>query len=57
MDPKKRVSVLQDPPGTFLGFEVTDIDVIRVDRKEPGPVSNQRLLRATKKAGSEVRTG
>ncbi len=57
MDPKKRVSVLQDPPGTFLGFEVTDIDVIRVDRKEPGPISNQRLLRATKKAGSEVRTG
>ena len=30
-DPKKRTSVLQDPPGTFLGFEVTDIDVICVD--------------------------
>ena len=56
-DPKKRTSVLQDPPGTFLGFEVTDIDVIRVDRKGTGPISNQRLLRATKKAGSEVRTG
>ena len=56
-DPKKRTSVLQDPPGTFLGFEVTDIDVIRIDRKGPAPVSNQRIIRATKKAGSEVRTG
>ncbi len=56
-DPKKRTSVLQDPPGTFLGFEVTDIDVICVERKGPGPVSSQRLIRATKKAGSEVRTG
>ncbi len=56
-DPKKRTSVLQDPSGTFLGFEVTDIDVIRVDRKGPAPVSNQRIIRATKKSGSEVRTG
>ncbi len=56
-DPKKRTSVLQDPPGTFLGFEVTDIDVIRVERKGSGPISNQRILRATKKSGSEVRTG
>lgn len=56
-DPKKRASVLQDPPGTFLGFEVTDIDVIRVDRKGPGPISNQRLLRAGKKAGAEARSG
>ena len=56
-DPKKRTSVLQDPPGTFLGFEVTDIDVIRIDRKGPAPVSSQRIIRATKKTGSEVRTG
>ena len=56
-DPKKRTSVLQDPPGTFLGFEVTDIDVIRIDRKGPAPVSNQRIIRASKKTGSEVRTG
>ncbi len=56
-DSKKRTSVLQDPPGTFLGFEVTDIDVIRVERKGPDPVSSQRLIRATKKGGSEVRTG
>ena len=56
-DSKKRTSVLQDPPGTFLGFEVTDIDVIRVERKGPDPVSSQRLIRATKKTGSEVRTG
>ncbi len=56
-DPKKRTSVLQDPPGTFLGFEVTGIDVIRVERKGPDPVSSQRLIRATKKTGPEVRTG
>lgn len=56
-DPKKRTSVLQDPLGTFLGFEVTDIDVIRIDRKGTAPVPNQRIIRATKKAGAEARTG
>ncbi len=58
---KKRPSVLddtvlKDPPGTFLGFEVADIDVIRFERASaPAPVINQRILRATQKPGGEAR--
>ncbi len=60
-DGKKRTSVLddtalKDPPGTFLGFEVADIDVIRFERTAaPAPASNQRILRATQKNGGEAR--
>jgi polysaccharide biosynthesis transport protein len=54
-DSKKRASVLDDPAGTFLGFEVADIDVIRFERAGPAPVPNQRILRATQKNGGEAR--
>ena len=60
-DAKKRMSVLddtvlKDPPGTFLGFEVDDIDVIRFERSAaPAPAINQRILRATQKNGGEAR--
>lgn len=30
---KGGVSVIQDPPGTFLGFQVADIDLIKLTRK------------------------
>ena len=55
-DAKKRSSVIEDPAGTFLGFEVADIDVIRFERTAAAaaPV-NQRILRATQRGGSEVR--
>ena len=36
-DGKKRISVLEDPAGTFLGFEVSDIDVIRFERPVSKP--------------------
>jgi polysaccharide biosynthesis transport protein len=55
-DAKKRASVLDDPAGTFLGFEVADIDVIRFERSAAAPVPNQRILRATQKNGGEART-
>lgn len=55
-DLKKRPSVLQDPPGTFLGFEVTDIDVIRMARAAAPVVPSQRILRATRKTVEEART-
>ncbi|HPG88430.1 MAG TPA: exopolysaccharide transport family protein, partial [Hyphomicrobium sp.] len=32
-DGMKRASVLDDPDGSFLGFEVADIDIIRFERK------------------------
>jgi succinoglycan biosynthesis transport protein ExoP len=47
-DPRRRAQILEDSPGTFLGFEVADIDVIRIDRKPltTRPV-NQRITRVT----------
>lgn len=48
---RKRVNVLQDPPGTFLGFEVADIDVIRFERANIAPATNQRIQRISAKAG------
>ncbi|MEQ1717754.1 MAG: lipopolysaccharide biosynthesis protein, partial [Hyphomicrobium sp.] len=53
-DSKKRVSVLQDPPGTFLGFEVSEIDIIRLARVVVSAVPAQRILRATRKAMDEA---
>lgn len=58
---KKRSSLLdepaiRDPEGTFLGFEVSDIDVIRFERT-PTQVAptNQRIMRATRPNGGEAR--
>lgn len=44
-DPGRVGSVLRDPPGSYLGFEVADIDLVRYDR-QMSVVSKQRLLRA-----------
>ena len=55
-DTKKRASVLDDPAGTFLGFEVADIDVIRFERTAAAPAAAQRVLRATSTGGSEARS-
>jgi hypothetical protein len=48
-DSMKRVNVLQDPPGTFLGFEVSGIDIMKMTRTVAEPVPAQRILRATRK--------
>ena len=59
-DAKKRASVLddaalKDPAGTFLGFEVADIDVIRYERNaQPVAAVNQRIQRATRKGGGDA---
>lgn len=42
---KRRISVLQDPPGTFLGFDVTDIALIRFLRAESKPAPPQQVVR------------
>ncbi|MGD9783350.1 MAG: Wzz/FepE/Etk N-terminal domain-containing protein [Hyphomicrobiaceae bacterium] len=44
-DAQRRVSVLADPPGTFLGFEVTDIALIRFVRSEEKAKASQRVVR------------
>jgi polysaccharide biosynthesis transport protein len=38
-DPKRRQPLIEDEPGSFLGFEVSDLDVIRLERSEVSPVS------------------
>ncbi len=55
-DAKKPARVLKDPPGTFLGFEVSDIDVMKMEKKQiVPPVSPQRIMRAVRGNGSELR--
>ncbi len=44
-DANRRATVLNDPAGTFLGFEVADIDLIRFERSGKGITPAQRLLR------------
>lgn len=43
-DPTRRSSVLKDPPGTYLGFEVADIDLVRYDRQQT-QAPMQRVIR------------
>ncbi|MBK9077999.1 MAG: lipopolysaccharide biosynthesis protein [Hyphomicrobium sp.] len=52
---KKRASVLEDPAGSFLGFEVSDIDVIRFEREKLPQAVSQRIMRATQRGGGEAR--
>ncbi|HEY8193611.1 MAG TPA: exopolysaccharide transport family protein [Hyphomicrobium sp.] len=52
---RRRPSVLEDPAGTFLGFEVAGIDVIRFERpaSETAHV-NQRIARAVGQRSVEI---
>lgn len=53
---KTGVTGSDEPAGTFLGFEVTDIDVVRFERPTPVvPISQQRILRAMQKPVAEPR--
>lgn len=54
-DGKKKPGVLQDPPGTLLGFEVTDIDVVRFERQAPQVSGIQRIMRTGTSSGVELR--
>lgn len=49
-EPRGRVSVIQDPPGTFLGFQVADIDLMTLERTSvDGLVPGRALMRGTAK--------
>lgn len=52
---QRTTAVLQDPPGTFLGFEVTDITLIRYNRVDDTPKGKQRVLRSGLSEGSQAR--
>lgn len=56
-DGRKRANALVDPPGTMLGFEVTDIDILRFERPAAAPTGLQRIIRGGAGSGSEIRPG
>lgn len=54
-EPKVKSQVLADPPGTFLGYEVTDIELVRLTRSEGKSAQVQRFVRrATGAQGNAV---
>ncbi|MFN3869717.1 MAG: GumC family protein, partial [Hyphomicrobiaceae bacterium] len=44
-DLRRKAPALSDPPGTFLGFEVTDIELLRLNRAEVKASSAQKYVR------------
>ena len=55
-DPSMQVSVLKDLAGTYLGFEVADIDLVRFDRSQPASTGNQRIIRSGRGGESQSRS-
>ena len=53
-DEKRRNAVIHDPAGSFLGFEVADITLLRFERGAPTHVPAQRLMRANKGAAASA---
>jgi hypothetical protein len=53
-DGNRRASKLPDAPGTFLGFEVTDIELFRLERPASGKLAAERLARFMSKGGAEA---
>lgn len=51
----KRRAKLTEAPGTFLGFEVADIELFRLECPLSSRVVQDRLARLTAKGGSEAR--
>jgi len=50
----KRRASLTEPPGTFLGFEVADIELFKLERPVSNRLVQERLARLTK-GGAEAR--
>ncbi len=55
-EPKRR-STIPDMPGTFLGFEVADIELFRLERPKSDQLARERLARLTSKGHLEARAG
>ena len=55
-EPMRR-STMPDMPGTFLGFEVADIELFRLERPKSNQLARERLARLTSKAHLEARAG
>lgn len=55
VDKKRRVPVLEDPAGSFLGFEVTDFDIIRYERDAAQARSREPMASAPYRSTVEPR--
>lgn len=55
-DGKARVLAPDDAEGSFLGFEVSDIDIIRFERQRTAPGAGQRFSRATPRNSRQALT-
>jgi hypothetical protein len=55
-EPKRRATT-PDVPGTFLGFEVADIELFRLERPKSNLLARDRLARLTSRGGAEARVG
>jgi capsular polysaccharide biosynthesis protein len=53
-EPRRRGNV-PDRPGSFLGFEVTDIELFRLERSKSNQLARERLARVSAKGGLEAR--
>jgi succinoglycan biosynthesis transport protein ExoP len=53
-DAQRRTSKMPDAPGTFLGFEVTDIELFRLERPESSRRAAERISRFIAKEGEEA---
>ncbi len=51
----KRRAKLAEAPGTFLGFEVADIELFKLERPLSNHLVQERLARLTAKGGAEAR--
>ena len=53
---KRRPARMPDMPGTFLGFEVADIELFRLEHAVSSQLAKERLARFMSKGGDEART-
>jgi polysaccharide biosynthesis transport protein len=57
IDSKRRAPVTEDAPGSFLGFEVTDLDIIKIDRTSADASAAKRKPgNGARPAAGELRT-
>ncbi len=52
---KRRAAKVADAPGSFLGFEVTDIELFRIERVLADKLAKERLARVASKGSPEAR--
>lgn len=55
-EPRRR-GTLAEAPGTFLGFEVADIQLYRIERSRSDQLARERLARFTTRDGTSAQAG